>query len=155
MSGIRTQPRYSGRPPSDWTDDEREFQRAENQREFREWRYRHIDEAIARERARQDTYQAETRATAARHGQEWTESDQQDALSLGDLKESAASQGRTYAAVRQGRLRLVRQHGRTNTLIKDQWEEYTSLMRRKDFTLEDLDDHYEKWGRTPPRKDKK
>lgn len=58
---------------------------------------------------------------------------------------SAQDAERTYAAIRQGRYRFIRKHGLRNSLLKDEDDEYDALIRREDFTVDDLIQHDDKW----------
>lgn len=119
--------------------------REKHQRDYHAYYERHPEQTL-KDQARQSAYQDETRATADRHGEAWTGSDEEIALDLDSgLSQSAAETGRTYAAVRQGRYRLVRYYDLSNSSVKREHDEYMALMRRKDFTREDVMAHKKKW----------
>lgn len=119
--------------------------REKHQRDYRTYYDRHPEQTL-KDQDRQQRYQDESRESADRHGDEWTEADEAEAMTLGaSLGATAQNLGRTYAAVRQGRFRRVRYYDLSNSLVKSEHDEYMALVRRKDFTLEDVERHKQKW----------
>lgn len=120
--------------------------REKHQRDYRAYYERH-PEQTRKDQARQERYQEETRESAERHGETWDGTDEAESMDLSvSLSDAAVRVGRTYAAVRQGRHRRVRRYGLSNSLIKTEHDEYMALMRRKDFTLEDVMNHKQRWA---------
>lgn len=100
--------------------------------------YYHATGQTRKDQARQARYQAESRETAHRHGEEWDANDLATALRLQQpLMVSAQDAQRTYAAMRQGRYRLIRKAGFRNTLLKGEEQEFDALVRNEDATAED------------------
>ena len=109
--------------------------------------YHSTPEQTQKDQERQRRYQEDTRKTAHRHGESWTDTDEAEAMSLdAPITATAKKIGRTYAAVRQGRERRVRYYDLSNSLVKTEHDEYMALMRRKDFTREDVVKHRKKWA---------
>lgn len=119
--------------------------REKNQREYQQYYERHPEQTL-KDQERQNAYQEESRSTAGRDGQTWTSHDLATALRLQQpIMVSAQEAQRTYAAIRQGRYRFIRQSGLRNTLLKGETEEYDALIRHEDFTVEDLLEHETRW----------
>lgn len=108
--------------------------------------YYHATGQTRKDQARQARYQAESRETAHRHGEEWDANDLATALRLQQpLMVSARDAQRTYAAMRQGRYRLIRKAGFRNTLLKGEEQEFDALVRNEDATAEDWVALDQKW----------
>ena len=108
--------------------------------------YYHATNQTRKDQARQARYQDETRETAHRHGEQWDANDLATALRLQQpLVVSARDAQRTYAAMRQGRYRLIRKAGFRNTLLKGEEQEFDALARNEDATAEDWVALDQKW----------
>ena len=108
--------------------------------------YYHATGQTRKDQARQERYQAESRETAHRHGEEWDANDLATALRLQQpIMVSAHDAQRTYAAIRQGRYRLIRKAGFRNTLLKGEEQEFDALVRNEDATAEDWVALDQKW----------
>lgn len=121
--------------------------REKHQRSYRTYYEEHPEQTL-KDQERQTRYQAESREVADRHGELWGSSDLEVALRLQQpIMVAAEDAQRTYAAIRQGRYRFLRQHGLRNSLLKNEADEYDALIRREDFTVDDLIEHDAKWGK--------
>lgn len=108
--------------------------------------YYHATGQTRKDQARQARYQAESRETAHRHGEAWDANDLATALRLQQpLMVSAQDAQRTYAAMRQGRYRLIRKAGFRNTLLKGEEQEFDALVRNEDATADDWIALDQKW----------
>lgn len=109
--------------------------------------YRSQPEQTRKDQARQRNYQKVSAATSRRANERWTGSDLAAALNLQQpIMVSAQDAERTYAAIRQGRYRYLSRAGYTNSLLKEEADEYAAIIRREDLTPEDLLDHDSKWS---------
>lgn len=119
--------------------------REKNQRAYRAYYERHPEQTL-KDQQRQERYQSETRTVADRHNSRWDALDEEDAIDLSiPLSDYACGMGTTYAAICQGRHRRIQRYGLSNSLIKQEHDEYMALMRRKDFTRDDVTKHKQKW----------
>ena len=99
-----------------------------------------------KDQKRQAKYQEESRETAHRHGEAWDANDLATALRLQQpIMVSAQDAQRTYAAIRQGRYRLIRKAGFRNTLLKGEEQEFDALVRNEDATADDWIALDQKW----------
>lgn len=109
--------------------------------------YQAHPEQTHKDQARQHNYQKVSSKTSDRANENWTGADMAAALSLQQpIMVSAQDAERTYAAIRQGRYRYFSRAGYTNSLLKGEADEYAALIRREDFTAEDIREHEDKWS---------
>lgn len=126
--------------------DDRTRAREQNQRNYHAFYSAHPEQTL-KDQARQKRYQEESQETADRHGSPWDTIDASVVLNLDiPIIEAARMSGRTYAAVRQGRYRLLKRMSIENSLIKDETDLYDGSIRRKGFDLEETADYIDVWA---------